>query len=367
MACVVESILPFWVTVVYGAIQLLLLVALLGYLTIKLEPHLSLRKRLWNAIVSVKKKKSCYFPFLTHLFDQSTDVGVIIQFYQLWQSQENASTSGNDNKDNCTEINGFLLCILSIVAFFGYRIVSSVLVGIRTKSYLRAFLQFWDVMLFYALYLNYTISHLKFARSRYVRFSDGITNDEEQSSVQKWLQMMEATFEAFPQSLIQLYFIFQTGHINKYPIITLSLLFSIYTLTSKLISDDSILFSKCNGKTLFVNKDYLLNEIKEKESDNDVVDYSLTLCKIKNCCSKSKNKHGNKKNKYKEFYISWVYVKRVLFRMIEIVSRLLLLLQIWLIVGGIALLTILLFEIGITSTIARKLHELSWLKLFFQR
>ena len=165
--CEVTSLLPAWMTTACASTYILLLCLLLAVTYIKLtDKALSWKKRAIETILSVKTKKSCYFPFLTHIFDQATDIGVIVEFYYLWQKEE------KHGGDVCSGVSGFFMFFLSIAAFFLYRIVSSVLIFNRTKSLFRAILQFFDLLLFHSLYINY------------------LQKTKTPSSPQKWIQFL---------------------------------------------------------------------------------------------------------------------------------------------------------------------------------
>ena len=71
---------------------------------------------------SLWRKKSCYFPLLLHIIDQSSDLGVSIFFGELSRKEE-------DDKINCIGISMTDLFIASLFAFFGYRVVSSIVIG----------------------------------------------------------------------------------------------------------------------------------------------------------------------------------------------------------------------------------------------
>ena len=279
--CSNDSIIPIWFTGVYLGLQIVEVICLLIKVYTTGEANKKNKsgcKKLWAALKSVRKKRSCYFPFITHIFDQSTDIGVIVEFYLLWR-YESRYKKDHDGEDPCEDINGLFVFLAACGALFAYRIVSCILVSLRTKSKKRAFLQFWDLLLFHALYINYK------------------TKSDTPSNPQKWLQMLEAVFESFPQSLIQLLFIIKTQQFNS--IVVVSLIFSILSLSNKVISDDSVYFDEDSGKTLTY------------------------------------------KNKQDEANISTEYIRRVIWRVFDVLYRLSILVLIWVVMGGLALFCII--------------------------
>ena len=136
---------------------------------------------IWN-------KRKCYLPLITHFVDQMTDIGVILNFYFIYQNELKFGAS-----EYCPEINGLYLFIASIFAFLFYRLVSSIIIFQQTKKVSRFFLQLFDFELYRALYLNYKL------------------NANRPTNPQRWIQSLEAMLEAFPQTLIQLFFVVKVG------------------------------------------------------------------------------------------------------------------------------------------------------------
>ena len=125
------------------------------------------------------KKKKCFFPFLSHIFDQATDLGVILGLIEM------AKLEWKDKID-CDGINTIYLSVASVFVFVFYRIVSSVAIyyGIKQtanqKTSKRALIfavgQLLDLMLFRAIWVNYKL------------------NLDAPCSPQKWLQNLEAMY-----------------------------------------------------------------------------------------------------------------------------------------------------------------------------
>ena len=92
--------------------------------------------------------------------------------------------------------------------------------------------------------------------------------------------------ESFPQLIIQLYFLFQTDNID--PIIFFSIIFSLISITNKAVNED---------------KPFFINYIDE--------DWQEPHWKLK-------------KN-----FVSWRYILRLLFRLFDISSRVLIIVLVW--------------------------------------
>ena len=230
--------------------------------------------------------KRCYFPCATHIIDQATDIAVIYEFWQIFRYENR----NNGNEMDCKGINGDYLFILSLCSFFLYRIVSSIWVYISSRSLFHTLLQFFDLKIFHALYINFISNHSKGP-----------------NSAQKDIQVLEASWESFPQITIQLvYFIKLNLIISNNFLVFISLIFSIYNVSTKMISEDSIYF------------------IQEWQN-------ARLKCKYDGygCC------------------INGGYITRFLIRLLDVTQRVLLILLIWIILGGKYALIYVGWEAGI--------------------
>ena len=217
-----------------------------------------LPKEIWS-------KKRCYLPSITHIIDQTTDIAVIIEFGKIYIYEK-------ENNVDCPLINGFYLFSMSLFIFLLYRFVSAAWVYNETKSVFDTLLQLLDLKLYHALYINFLIK------------KDDPTNP------QRYLQILEASLESFPQTIIQLYYLIKIGSdFTSDPLITISLIFSIINISSKMISEDKVFFDKSWHKIEF---------------------------------------------KIKPFYINFRYILRYVLRLIDLCYRLMLTLLFWIIVGG---------------------------------
>ena len=249
-------------------------------------------KEAWN-------KKRCYVPFVTHIIDQATDIAVILRFYQIYKFE-------NENNYDCPKINGGYLFWLSVAAFCTYRIISCIWIyNITNGRKIDTLSQLFDLKLYHALYINFVL------------------NKQVPSNPQRYLQILEAALESFPQCVIQLYYLVKVGFDNydgdsANGIIIVSLIFSIFNISSKMVSEDKVFFDK---------KYHSLNFILG--------------CRAKNQIS----------------CVNLLYVFRLCLRLFDLVHRLLLILLTWLILGGPIVFIYLSFEFICLLMIAALLKQ----------
>eukprot|EP01083_Nonionella_stella_P205184 747431_1 len=149
------------------------------------------------------KTKKIYWALIPHIFDQATDIGVTIEYYNAYHN-------------GTTSIHFFILSIIFIAL---QRILSSIGISKLTKSPSAAVLQLFDLALLRALWVNHVL---------------GLT---EPCVAQRYIEFLEAIFESSPELLLALGFIFKT--LDKQPlspVVVLSVLSSFWTLTSKVAS-----------------------------------------------------------------------------------------------------------------------------------
>ena len=241
--CSLDTVIGFIISIVYGASSLLALIVL-SYSSFKQTSVFSMKtfgKDLWS-------KKKCFFPFVANIFDQSSDIGVIISLYLLQQDEL-------EYDHDCAGINASYLFYLSIMFFLLYRIVSGISVYFGTKNIYFSLGQFLcEFMIYRAIWVNYVLQC------------------DEPCSPQRWLQNMEAMLEAFPQLIIQMFFLIQTTDVDSNTIgaqlfILFSIIISLLSLTNKAVSEDKPLFNspqwqqakwKCKPPFIKKNPQYLI-------------------------------------------------------------------------------------------------------------
>eukprot|EP01083_Nonionella_stella_P042881 115741_1 len=154
-------------------------------------------------------RKSVYLPIVSHLSDTTTDFASVVEF-GIVASTSNPKTCG---------VNVWYLFTLSIICMLTYRVISSFKVYQITRSPRRAFFQMLDIEIFRVLYL----SHYMGLKGK--------------SSPHRLLCVLEAVFEAAPQSVIQMVYLMFTG--IRSPVIITSCILSFFTLTLSIVSDDA--------------------------------------------------------------------------------------------------------------------------------
>eukprot|EP01083_Nonionella_stella_P304890 1061489_1 len=219
--CTTSSIIPRWVTTAFGSTYgvLLTVVSVHSFrFLMKFNPTFAkkstgARFKMW--IRDVWQRRRCYIPLLTHLFDQVTDISVAIQFWDL------AETKSTNDWEACNGLNIWYLAILTILSMAIYRLLSSYLIYKATKGSLGRFiLQMLDCELFRALYINY------------------LCDNTEPCSPQRWITALEAALESTPQALIQMIYLIKTNTFTSSWLVVVSLVSSLWSITSKLVSDD---------------------------------------------------------------------------------------------------------------------------------
>ena len=177
----------------------------------------------------------------------------------------------------------------SIAVIILHKVISCGAVYALTRNIKDVFLQFIDFMMIKAIYLNYKL------------------NTEEPGNAQRYLQILEGTFESGPQILISILFITKTydPNVGIDPIILISAISSIWTLTSRVTSDDKLI---------------LHDEWKSSLLPDAKFPYIN--------------------------HLNWRYFVRVIFwRFFEISSRVFILALFWVAVGGFALIIVMSFEL----------------------
>eukprot|EP01083_Nonionella_stella_P190303 704809_1 len=228
--------------------------------------------KLW--LKSLWQKKKLYLTVIPHLFDQATDLGVLFTYYALWN---NSCT-----EPECTSsvIKPQYWFFASIFVISLHKIVSCVAVYLLSRSCMDVIYQFFDVLIIRAIYTNYKL------------------NTNEPSSAQRYLQILEGTFEAGPQILISLAYILKTDGSDSFVLI--SIIASLWTLTSRIVSDD---------------KSVMDDEWK-------CLEFSYKRCPI----------------------VNWRYILRVFWRFCEVTNKATLYALMWLSIGGFSLIFIIGFE-----------------------
>eukprot|EP01084_Bolivina_argentea_P136849 241039_1 len=171
----------------------------------------------WFKLVSEKKK--VYLALVPHLFDQATDFGVIYQYYSFWKDEDSEVDIGAANPKN------FFFASVFVIIF--HRIVSTIGIYSLTRKWQDIILQSMDLMMVKAIWVNYKL------------------DKKEKANPQRFLEILEASFESGPQLLISSAYILKASTSDSQPItplIIISLLISLWSITSRVVTDDKALF-----------------------------------------------------------------------------------------------------------------------------
>ena len=93
-------------------------------------------------------KKKIYWSVLPHIADQATDLGTIFVYYEAWKEYD-------DKDDRGTNPFWFFFFGLFIIIF--QRIVSTITMYVVTHNPTSAALQFVDLLIVKAIWVNYTL------------------------------------------------------------------------------------------------------------------------------------------------------------------------------------------------------------------
>eukprot|EP01084_Bolivina_argentea_P240171 403557_1 len=183
--------------------------------------------------------------------------------------------AANTSRSDCGGLNMNYLFILSIFTLLFYRTISSFIIFYGTRLISRFIFQFLDLELFRTLYINYLCDNI------------------EPCSPQRWITSLEAIFESAPQSLITTIYLIKTDSFRGSPLVLVSLLFSLRSIIGKIVSDDKM----------------------------------ISIDKAKSL--------SFRKSKIKTFScISWLYVARYFWRILDVSCRIFASALLWLALGG---------------------------------
>eukprot|EP01083_Nonionella_stella_P017733 49668_1 len=216
-------------------------------------------------IKDIWRRKKCYLEMFPYIFDQATDIGVIIAFYSISVAQQNDS-------DICSDLNMTAAFWVSAGIMAVYRIVSSVQIFVYTKSYRQLLFQLLDIEFLHALMVNY-----KSKKSR------NCVNDPCQP--QQWISMMEATFESAPQAIVQFIYLWLSGLLfTSFGVVHISFIWSIITIVLRNSMDDKNVFSNALSDKLKarLREDNISETEWQSEPSRWIILFPLRLIDITN-------------------------------------------------------------------------------------
>ena len=227
--------IPFYYTIIF--LSTIITCSVWYFIKLKNDKHIyvkqdSIESHLKQYFKICWKFRSMYGSIFTQLFDQVPDLSVINQLYRL-------SNDVVDVHFICHHMNVTHLFYASIFIFVFYRILSSLFVYRAVKNnsdwknkILLSFLQFFDLTFILTLKINY-----KFQNTT-------------PCSPQRYIANLEAVYEAYPQFVLQSYFLFTLNlaqnrsstastFASNY-IVIVSIFFSLCSILSKKISQEGI-------------------------------------------------------------------------------------------------------------------------------
>eukprot|EP01084_Bolivina_argentea_P053397 98010_1 len=314
--CTTHNTSPSYFGILYGISQLsfLLLAAIVGFVS-AVKTHqsyfstLSFTDKVKYWFKSIYNKRSCYYPVIAHIFDQASDYMVVVEFYFLWQEEV---AHGNDF---CNGLDMRAMFVASVLILLLYRMITCIFIYQYTKSLLKVLLQFIDLEFVVVIMLNWK-------RDR-----------NNPNAVQRWIQSMEAIFESAPQALLQFMFLLKTGQfqVNSSSwIVLFSFVFSMISLTSRIVTDEKYLF------------------IQHAQSSN--------FNKKKCCVLKGKNAVVSDLREEKGYccFMSLSFFIRVLYRLLDVSCHMFIYALFWLLMGAVPLFLLLCIDMMITLVLLLK-------------
>eukprot|EP01084_Bolivina_argentea_P280006 478766_1 len=191
--------------------------------------------KLW--FKTVWKMRSVYTSFAVHVFDQLTDILVILEWWDLEQN-------GNDIKG----INSRIMAICGLTVLLFHRFITSLAFWVKEKNILRCILQLFDFLVFEEIFICHKRIITQFRNQSETKSEDkkDVKNDAVDTTMSfKFVRNLEAIFESIPQAILQIVFIMRTSSFSQYNSITLliisiiSIIQSIISMTNSILKNDN--------------------------------------------------------------------------------------------------------------------------------
>eukprot|EP01084_Bolivina_argentea_P105496 188919_1 len=168
--------------------------------------------------------RNIYFVIIVHLFDTLTDFLIALEWYIKGDKERK-------NIIDCPNINYLGCFYVAMVILLFYRILSARYIyqyyqQTRLKAILSSIAQFLDIAIFNEVYQSHIHSS--------------------QTDNLSYLSKLEKTFESSPQLILQTYVLMRelSQDIPISVITVISILFSLISLSTKVIADDRLMFTK---------------------------------------------------------------------------------------------------------------------------
>ena len=91
-------------------------------------------------------KKKIYWALIPHIFDQATDLGTILVYYQEWKEGRGDRT-----------VNPYWFFVFGLFIIIFQRVISTITIYFMTHNIKAALLQFIDLLIVKAVWVNYTL------------------------------------------------------------------------------------------------------------------------------------------------------------------------------------------------------------------
>jgi len=162
----------------------------------------------------VASRRKIYLSPVLHFSDTISDYAAVAEFYLV--AKEESDCNGL-NMWGVFFLSASTLVLYRVIAAFKIWQISQIVDGVK-KPWARVLRQLLDLELFHILYLNHTI---------------GLNGS---SSPQRLLKVLEAVFEAAPQTVIQLTYLMYSNSAS--PVVIGSTMLSMLSLTKTVADDD---------------------------------------------------------------------------------------------------------------------------------
>lgn len=281
-------------------------------------------------ISNICKRRAIYTPVIIHIYDTSTDIGVLILWGNLAIKERN-----NNNNFNVNHIDMQTFFIFGCVFVGFYRLCSVITwFALDWTCNCNVLLAVFDLTIFKVVYNAYK------------------NNATEITEELLHTQVGETVTESVPQVVLQSVFIVRTWVDNEDTLndidrilIVLSIIASLLSIANKIIKFDKD--NICTDKSKYVNFTTKCNTNSNSNNNNN-----------SNCSNISNgNNNSNKFINNGNFCVSVGYIIRVLWRVGCVTSRVCIYVLVWSVMGGISLAIYFSFEMLLLTVLQCIIQE----------
>jgi len=166
-----------------------------------------------NWVLMTIEKKSLYLNVIPSIFDQASDIAMIYEYYSL-----------SKNAEINEYINALYLFYISLLILILSRMISGIAIYGLTRNIFDIILGAFDLLWVKSIYIAYKLKR------------------KDPTNIQRYIGLLQSTLESLPQLLVSLLYatiMASNRNVNINPIIIISLISSLYSLTKRVIDDDS--------------------------------------------------------------------------------------------------------------------------------